>query len=234
MTLTKQPLDLAALRAAFVGRAAEVALALLGQPNPAFSSRRELRFGNKGSLAVVVAGEKAGLWHDHENGEGGGLFHLLQRMRGYAFSEAISGAQDIIGSAQVEPTRLPRHISKPVSPGKDDKSRVRRALALWNEAVPIIGTLASQYLEQRRVLGPALQAGADVLRFHPRCPFGQGARQPCLVALLRDIHTDEPRAIQRTAVTPTGQKLGRKTLGPKTGAAIKPTPDENETQGLAR
>jgi hypothetical protein len=45
-----------------------------------------------------------------------------------------------------------------------------------------------------------------------------------MVALLRDIHTNEPRAIQRTAVTAFGDKIGRMTLGPKTGAAIKITP----------
>jgi hypothetical protein len=39
--------------------------------------------------------------------------------------------------------------------------------------------------------------------------------------LRRDIHTNEPRAIQRTALTPNAQKMGRMTLGPKTGAAIK-------------
>src|SRR5262249_17449556 len=30
-------------------------------------------------------------------------------------------------------------------------------------------------------------------------PFGKGSRCPCMLALLRDITTDEPRAVQRTA-----------------------------------
>jgi putative DNA primase/helicase len=68
MILADQRIDLTALRAALASRAAAVALALLGQPNRAHSTRRELRFGNKGSLVVVVAGGKAGLWHDHESG----------------------------------------------------------------------------------------------------------------------------------------------------------------------
>jgi hypothetical protein len=36
-----------------------------------------------------------------------------------------------------------------------------------------------------------------------------------------------PRAIQRTALAPDGEKIGRMTLGPKTGAAIKLTADED-------
>jgi Toprim domain len=46
-----------------------------------------------------------------------------------------------------------------------------------------------------------------------------------MVALLRDIITDAPRAIQRTALSGDGGKIGRMTLGPKAGAAIKLSAD---------
>jgi hypothetical protein len=46
-----------------------------------------------------------------------------------------------------------------------------------------------------------------------------------MVALLRDIITDAPRAIQRTALSGDGGKIGRRTLGPKAGAAIKLSAD---------
>ena len=55
----------------------------------------------------------------------------------------------------------------------------------------------------------------------------------CMLAIMRDIRTDEPRAIYRTALTPTAEKIGRMALGPKTGAAVKLSPDEDVTQGLA-
>jgi hypothetical protein len=64
-----------------------------------------------------------------------------------------------------------------------------------------------------------------VLRFHARCPFGQEAH-PCVLALYRDLVTDEPRAIMRTALTPDAQKIDRKALGPVGGAAIKLSADE--------
>jgi hypothetical protein len=64
---------------------------------------------------------------------------------------------------------------------------------------PIAGTLAAQYLAGRRRIDlAALPANIDaVLRFHPRCPFGAGSRHPCLLALMRDIMSDEPTGIHR-------------------------------------
>ena len=44
-----------------------------GEPNRRLSTRSELRFGRQGSVAVQVAGEKAGAWFDFEEGEGGHL-----------------------------------------------------------------------------------------------------------------------------------------------------------------
>src|SRR5439155_20079785 len=70
-----------------------------------------------------------------------------------------------------------------------------------------------------------------VIRFHPACPFGCDGH-PAMVALLRNIRTDEPQAIHRTALTPAGQKLDRRSLGPKTGAAIKLSDDGDVATGL--
>jgi hypothetical protein len=49
----------------------EEARRLFGEPNKFLSSSRQLRFGKKGSLAVELAGEKAGVWFDHEAQKGG-------------------------------------------------------------------------------------------------------------------------------------------------------------------
>jgi putative DNA primase/helicase len=122
-------------------------------------------------------------------------------------------------------------------------------MQLWTEARPINETEAAAYLEWRGVLGPALVAYAGVLRFHPDCPFGKGERQPCLLALMRGIKDNEPRAVQRTALTQSvmaaishtkfadfkrgRQKIARLTLGPMSGAAIKLSHDEDMAEGLA-
>ena len=105
----------------------------------------------------------------------------------------------------------------------DDEQRIKQALGIWCEARPLTGTIAEKYLRSRciEVPGEAL----EVLRFHPRCPWGIGTR-PAMVALVRDIITDEPSAIHRTALTVDGRKLDRpKLLGPSAGGAIKLSSD---------
>lgn len=57
---------------------------LLGPPNRPLRTRRELRFGSKGSLSVVLAGGKRGGWYDHEAAKGGRAFGLVQREIGKA------------------------------------------------------------------------------------------------------------------------------------------------------
>ena len=103
-------------------------------------------------------------------------------------------------------------------------------LQLWSEAVGARGTLVEKYLASRQLGLP--DRHQEVLRFHPSCPFGKGSRHPCMVALYRDIRTNEAKAIHRTALTPDGKKIDRKFLGPADGCAIKLTADEDVTEGL--
>src|SRR5260370_23806008 len=84
--------DLDAVRQALPTRAGEIAVALLGEPNRGRSSRCELRFRRKGSLAVAIAGPKAGLWHDHELGISGDLIDLIQHTRRRDFLGALRSA----------------------------------------------------------------------------------------------------------------------------------------------
>jgi DNA polymerase len=108
-------------------------------------------------------------------------------------------------------------------PRQSDDSEAKRALALrlWQAAKPIAGTLATQYLAEHRCIDLAgLPADVDdILRFHPHCPFGQGVRHPCLLALLRNVASDEPTGIQRIALKPDASKIERRMLG--TWGAVK-------------
>ena len=176
---------------ALTARAAEVAMALLGEPNRSLSSRRELRFRRKGSLAVVVDGAKCGRWYDHEDGLGGDLINLIERVRGVTFREAVAYAEQFVGSVPTLVT-TPAPAASARSAEGDSRRNQRRAGNLWREAGPIVGTHAACYLEWRHVLEPALEAGNGVLRFHPNCPFGEDTRHPCLLALMRDIRGDQP------------------------------------------
>ena len=134
------------------------------------------------------------------------------------------------GAAQsTAPRPLPARHDPP-----DDAERTERALSIWKETVPLAGTPAEAYLRRRGV-----PYGGPALRWHPSCPFGKGVRAGCMVGLVRNIITDEPQAIHRTAIDPEGRKLsgmgsnGRLTLGPIGGGAVKLTPDEDVSTVIA-
>ena len=132
-----------------------------------------------------------------------------------------------------------RQLQPPSSPRTtrhdDGESRKRRALALWNEARDPRGTLAERYLARRRLELSADLAGA-VLRFHPACPWrdkaGDLTRVPAMLAVMRNIATDQITAVQRTALDKDGAKRGRRMLGVAAAAAIKFDNDDAVTTGL--
>ena len=57
-------------------------------------------------------------------------------------------------------------------------------------------------------------------------------RLPAIVALYRNIKTNQPQAIMRTALTPDGEKIDRKMMGPAEGIACKLAPDIDVERGL--
>jgi hypothetical protein len=221
-------MDLTLVRAGLAARANDVVEALLGRPNPLVSNKREWRFGRKGPLSVEVSGPKAGCWYDHQAGQGGDLLDLIQRERGGTFRDAVKYARVILGASVTETRPRP---TEPWREGSgDDAARTRRALELWNEALPLGISPAADYLMGRGIT--ELPPVHHSLRYHPSCPFGPRTRHPSLVAAMVDVRTNEFRALHRTALTRDGQKLDRKVLGRKAGACIKISPDDSVTLGL--
>jgi hypothetical protein len=108
----------------------------------------------------------------------------------------------------------------------------RRALEIWNEARDPRGTIVERYLAERPGgLRLPDEIAGDVIRFHPALLF-EDERVPGMVALFRDIRTDDPCGIHRTFLDNEGRKLGRKMMGRARGAAIKFDADEDVTLGL--
>lgn len=110
--------------------------------------------------------------------------------------------------------------------------RSEAPLALWKEAVDPRGTVVETYLVARGLVLHGDVAGR-VVRYHAACPFGPGTRHPCMITAFRSIADDRLQAVHRTALTPNGQKIDRKMLGPVAGAAIKIDADSDVEQGLA-
>jgi hypothetical protein len=109
---------------AFNDDPADVARHLFGEPNKAQSTKRELRFGTHGSLAVPIAGPKAGSFYDHELGKGGWLIDRTLPAKSFAAR------------------------SKPDT----DEAAKRLGIArhLWSKRRPIKGTPGERYLREAR------------------------------------------------------------------------------------
>jgi len=68
------------------------------------------------------------------------------------------------------------------------------------------GCPVEAYIESRGLFLPEIVAGADAIRFHPRCPYRSAAdgsvqRATAMVSLMCDPASGEPRAIHRTFLT---------------------------------
>jgi hypothetical protein len=119
---------------------------------------------------------------------------------------------------------------------EEKQERSRQALMLWNDTGSFRGSPAENYLHHTRSIGDWLDAFPfldKVFRYHPNCPFG-GERLPCMLALVREIKTNAPVAVHRTALTTDArpERIDRKSLGPTTGGAIKISPDHEVHSGL--
>jgi Toprim domain/CHC2 zinc finger len=143
----------------------------------------------------------------------GDVISLVQFLDGCDFRGAVERLTD-------ERASVHQHASPP-QPAT--ATSTADALKVWREGVDPRGTLVELYLAGRRLdVGEDL-AGA-VLRWHPRTK--------AMLALFRDIRTDEPRAISRTFINDAAMKIERKFLGPVAGCAVKLDADEDVTNGL--
>ena len=127
------------------------------------------------------------------------------------------------------PTFTPREPG----PAPDHAARIACAVAIWDDAVDAHGTVVERYLASR---GLDLPDGADVLRFHPRCPWredsGEVIRVPAMIGCLRAIGTDAITGVHKTRLTHEGVKVGRKMQGVAGGSAVKLDADDAVTTGL--
>ena len=195
-------------------------------------------------LARTLGGRKAGAGylarcpahHDHNpslsfrDGERGVL--LLKCFAG-CDSRDVLAALRRGGLLVGRPATPAQKNSHALTLSQSERARSTWALSLWHESVSIGDTLAWRYLARRGIDVSELPTGiSGALRFHASCPFGIETRQPCMVGLFTDTITAKPRAIHRTALTSSGDKLDRRMLGPAAGCVIRLWPDEDVHTGL--
>jgi hypothetical protein len=91
-----------------------LAQSFFGEPNRAFSSGHELRYGAKGSLSIDLI---KGTWYDHESEQGGGVLELVTRetkLEGPArFDWLKRNGFDVDGPVRVNGNGAAHHQSRP-------------------------------------------------------------------------------------------------------------------------
>jgi putative DNA primase/helicase len=108
---------------------------------------------------------------------------------------------------------------------EDELVRIRRAQALWADAIDPRSTLAEVYLRSRSLILTD-DVATNVLRFQQTCPFraentGETTFVPALVAAFRSVDGDMVTAVHRIGLTADGKKIGRMMLGVVRRAAVK-------------
>ena len=148
----------------------EIAAELLG--NPTFRAGQEWRWGRKGSLSVVIGGARAGMWFDHEAGDGGGLVDLVAREKGFSRTDALDWTADRIGMARTfgagerrhNPTRQrptpPILPSAPVSP-QDQRDEVEAPDPSPDDADPAVARTKEAAVRAARFWAAAGPAPGD-------------------------------------------------------------------------
>jgi Toprim domain len=201
-------------------------LGLIDPINRKLSRKAQLRCRSRGSLSIDLG---KGTWCDHEANQGGGVLDLVSYAIGDTESAAIKWLERNGLLTPMPPaagTREPRpcHYRHPGS-----ASRIASALGLWHGASDIRGSIGESYLN-----GRGLYLDRDLthaLRFHKSLLL-DGRATPGIVALMRDVLTNQPCGIHRTFINQEGAKLERRMLGRAKGAAIKLDSDEDVTLGL--
>src|SRR5262245_10110737 len=159
-------------------------------------------------------------YHCFGCGASGDHIDWLEQQKGLTTRQAIEYLRELAGSSPATINQNER----------DPEGTRKFALSIWDDAKPIKGTLAEAYLNTRHIDVTGLPTAA--LRFHPRCIFGRGNYQPCLVALFRNPVTNKLTGIHRIQLALDNRKVERRALGPVGGSVIKLWPDEDVTYGL--
>ena len=167
-----------------------------------------------------------------KSSEGGDLFSLIMREHGCGFVDAKKFAQDFVGTAHSRPrAKSSLHVVGGRDYNSSAQKNKRRATTIFYNADGLDHSIAKRYFERRGLICPS-DVDGRVLRFSPKCPFGNNEHHPALIALFTGIDDNEPRAISRIALTSDGEKIDRKMLGPVGGAAMKLSADADVSTRL--
>ncbi len=105
---------------------------------------------------------------------------------------------------------------------ENDSERTEKALEIWRESRPAIGTLVETYLRARGISLPL----PDSIRFHPKLRHSSGETCPGMVALVTSSIDNVPVAVHRTFLARDGRSKAKVSpskmmLGPCRGGVVR-------------
>ena len=144
---------------------------------------------------------------------------LVHSFAGDPWQDCADHACQLLGIERPDALRPPTEpYRRPAAARREDgrpREKTAHALSVWAASTDPRGSIVQRYLNSRELdLGDDI-AGI-VLRWNP----GVAA----MVALFRNVHTNEPQAISQTFLDSEGRKIGRKFLGPVAGRRSSWTP----------
>lgn len=186
-------------------RPRDLARRLLGEPNRALSSKSQLRFGRKGSIAVELEGPNRGQWYDHENGIGGDGLALICHKLGLSNGAACDWAIYWLGldrraanqAPRAEPTAAPA-AAAPTGGSTHADAKAAKVAGILQQCLEPAGTCVDAYLHSRSITARPLPRS---IRYRPNAYGRYGA----LVALATDA-AGEVTAVQQIYLTADGRK----------------------------
>ncbi len=204
-----------------------------GQPSKI--TTREARWGKHGSFSLILKGPNAGTWCDFEQGDKGrDLFSLYITTYGLGFKEGIIELAKTCGldlnnshkrsSVEIASIKKEQHAIE-----IHRQQKVKNAQQEYSKGVPIQGTLAEKYLQNRELKAP------EDFRFREKMKHPDtGKPTPALIAPIRS-KDNSIQGIVRIFLNKEGGKLdetyinalgienkavNKANLGPLTGGAV--------------
>ena len=167
---------------------------LMGEPNKKLTNSSTYRYGDKGSMAITITGEKAGTWYDFEEGKGGDLISLVSRQKACDFKQSIEYIKEQIGNYRRSSLQLVSdhdvsnkyidHLSQVKRDQAARAAKERITQDLYNRSKNIEqGSVAARYLAEARGINCDLSADIKTTSI---LDLASGKRFPAIVAFARD------------------------------------------------
>jgi predicted P-loop ATPase len=142
--------ELEEIRQAVLDNGETIATYLLGQPNKFLSSKNDLRWGDKGSMAFTPS---KGMFFSHEDGIGGDILGLIRREKQLDFAGALAWVREFLSIGGIGHKAAEKAASKPKAPAEPSGHPNEVAYAL-TKCGPPQGTLLETYLAGRGLTLP--------------------------------------------------------------------------------